>query len=296
MGNLVFIIIIINTILSVLFAIKMMPEGQKAWLALFFFVFPVLGALIYLIPLFLFKIHGRSGYDRETLIKRLEVKQENVMPVVERELNVIPIEDAMAVSSNFEKRALLLEQLKKDISGNYKSVLAAGGDSDSESAHYVAAARMEVYRRKQSQLSASKKEWEKDTTNHEKLINYFKVLEEYIESELLAEKEVEIYKKEYCNLVDRCLSMDGCIITDQQYSRCLSYFVDQKQYGKAEQLWRKIPDTCKNESTYFTMLKMYYDQGNKESFYDYLDELSSSKITLSSDGLKMLRYWKERRG
>lgn len=296
MGNIVFAIIMMNTILSVIFAVKMRSDRQKAWIALFFFMFPVMGFMIYFIPLSLFKIRGMiSSYDRETLIKRVEIKQENVMPVVERELNVIPIEDAMAVSSNSEKRALLLEQLKKDINGNYKSVLAAGGDSDSESAHYVAAVKMEVYRRKQSKLLAAKREWEKDDADNEKLIYYLKVLEEYVESELLAEKEAQIYKKEYCSVVETYLKIDKNIITELEYSCCLSYLIDLKQYEKAEQLWEQIPDMCKNEDTYFNMLKMYYENGNKNMFYNYLDALGMSKIILSSDGLKMLRYWQERR-
>ena len=192
MRDIVLGIILINTIISVSFAVRMISKGQKAWLALFFMVFPVMGIVIYLIPLLIFRIRGKSSYDRETLIKRLEVKKENVMPVVEKELNVIPVEDAMAVSSNVEKRALLLGQLKKDISRNYKTILVAGNDSDSESAHYVAAAKMEVYRRKQIQLATYKKEWENNTDSDEKAKCYLKELAEYIESDLLAEKEAKV--------------------------------------------------------------------------------------------------------
>lgn len=295
MGHIVLGIVIINTIASIIFAVKMSSKGQKVWLALFFVMFPVMGFLIYLIPLWILRIRGIGSYDRETLVKRLEVKQEDVMPVVQKELNVIPVEDAMSVSSNAEKRTLLLEQLKKDISGNYKTVLAAGSDSDSESAHYVAAAKMEVYRRKQAQLSACKKEWENDLESNEKLLCYLKELAEYIDSELLAEKEAGIYKKEYSRIVDTLLKEDKNILTAQECSCCLVYLTDLKQYEKAEQLWEEIPDACKNERSYITMMKMYYGNGNKDMFYKYLDELSMSNIKLSSDGLKMLRYWKERR-
>ena len=135
-------------------------------------------------------------YDRENLVKRLEIEQERVMPAVEKELNVIPIEDAMVISSNVEKRALLLEQLKKDINANYKVILPAGSDSDSESAHYVAAARMEVYRRKQVILAAKKKEWEKERDNPDKLKAYLNEIEDALDSNRLADKEEDIYRTE----------------------------------------------------------------------------------------------------
>lgn len=294
MERIVLIILLINTIVSILFAVKMKSEGQKAWIACFFLVFPVMGFLVYLIPLLIFRIWGIGSYDRETLVKRLDVKQESIMPAVEKELNIIPVEDAMAVSSNSEKRNLLLEQLKKDISENYKTVLVAGSDSDSESAHYVAAARMEVYRRKQSQLSVIRKEWENDKDNHEKLLCYLKELADYIESELLADKEADIYKSEYCRIVEDCQGKEG-LLSEREYSHYLSYLIGLKQHGKAEQFWEQIPEASKNESAYVAMMKMYHGNGDKDMFYKCLDELSKSEIKLSSDGLKMLRYWQERR-
>ena len=99
---------------------------------------PVLGEIIYFLPQLLLCIAKSGNYDRESLVKRLEVEQEHVMPELKKELNVIPISDAMAVSSNVEKRTLLLDQLKKNIFTNYKTILIAGTDSDSESVHYVA--------------------------------------------------------------------------------------------------------------------------------------------------------------
>ena len=295
MGYIVLGIVIINTIISIVFAITMHNKGQKAGLALFFFVFPVMGFLVYLIPLLILRLRGVGSYDRESLVKRMEVKQESVMPIVEKELNVIPIEDAMAISSNVEKRTLLLEQLKKDISVNYKTVLVAGNDSDSESAHYVAAAKMEVDRRKQSQVSGYKKEWEADKGNYEKLILYLEALSEYISSELLAEKEADIYKIDYCQKVNELLQKKKDMLKSKEYGCCLEYLIELGQDDMAESLWEHIPEECKSERNYLAMLKKYYTDVNKEMFYKYLDELSSSKIELSSEGLRMLRYWRERR-
>lgn len=295
MGYIVLGIVIINTILSIAFAIAMFSKGQKAGISIFFFVFPIMGFLIYGIPLWILKKRGVGGYDRESLVKRLDVGREAVMPVVEKELNVIPIEDAMAVSSNTEKRTLLLQQLKKDISVNYKAVLPAGNDSDSESAHYVAAAKMEVYRRKQAEVLLYKKEWEQDFDNYEKLMNYLTILSEYVDSDLLAEKESEIYKEEYCNKIEEVMIKKIELLTAEEYSCCLEYLVDLNQNDRAEFLWDSVPGEGKNEKSYITMLRMYYDLKNKEMFYKNLDELSASSIKLSSDGLKMLRRWTERR-
>ena len=224
----------------------------------------------------------------------MDIEKERVMPSVEKELDVIPVGDAMAVGSNYEKRKLLLEQLKKDIDVNYKVVLFASGDEDSESAHYVAAAKMEVDRRNQAKLIEVRKEWEQDLENDTKWKQYLCELALYIESDLLAEKEAQIYKKEYCSNVLEALEKRKTSISSVEYTKCLSYLVSLKQYEMVDNLWQQISDQDKEEESYWVILQMHHERLDKEKFYNCLDELSKSEIKLSAEGLKMLRYWKER--
>ena len=295
MERIIVSILIINTIASLIYAISAISKGQKTMIALFFCGLPLLGFCIYFIPQWILRIWGMGSYYRDTLVKRLEIEQERIMPAVEKELNVIPVEDAMAVSSNLEKRTLLLDQLKKDINTNYKVILPAGSDSDSESAHYVAAAKMEVYRRKQAKLVASKAEWKSEPDNQEKLSNYLTELQSYIDSNLLADKEADVYKKEYCNTMEHMMERKNNIFTAGEYSCYLTYLVDLKQYPKAEECWEKIGPDDKNEKAYQIMLQMYYDLKNEKMFYKHLEDLKKSKISLSASGLKLVRYWMERR-
>ena len=116
---------IINLVCSLVFTVVSAKKGQKLFLGAFFAVFPVMGFAIYFLPQSILKIQKNYAYDRESLVKRYDIEQEEAVPFIDRELNVVPIEDAMAVSSNEEKRALLLEQLKKDIHENYRVALPA---------------------------------------------------------------------------------------------------------------------------------------------------------------------------
>ena len=155
---------------------------------LLFIMLPIGGMLLWFLPKWMLYVQGKGSYDRESLVKRLEVQHEREMPEIEKELNIVPIEDAMVVSSNQEKRKLLLDQLKRDLFKNYRTVMAAGADSDSESAHYVAAAKMEVYRRNQSTVLAARRSWDKEYENDEKRESYLSELKNHISSGLLAEK------------------------------------------------------------------------------------------------------------
>ena len=174
-------------------------------------------------------------------------------------------------------------------------MLPAGGDSDSESAHYVAAAKMEVYRKKYVELSKVQKELEKEPENMEILRKYLKQLASYIDSELLAEKEAEVYKAEYCEKMEQAAKVKDNGMTAEEYSCYIIYLIELKKYKEAEKFWKKCEESKKNEAAYWKVLEMYYNMGEKQKFYKSLDCLEVSQIKLSSEGLKMLRYWTERR-
>ena len=290
-----FEVVIGNAVISLIYAVVMLAKRKNPVLSLFFLSLPVLGMGIYAIPLCVLKIRGRGIYDRETLVKRLDIEKERRSPEVEKELDVIPVEDAMEVSSNTEKRALLLNQLKKDMNTGYRSILPAGKDHDSESAHYVAAARMEVYRRKQEALAVRKKKWGRDLYNLKELRNYLMELEDYIGSDLLSEKEENGYKSEYCEIVEFVLRSHRENISPKEYSCYLRYLVELGESEKAEQCWENMRNEDKNENAYREMLKLYYERKDEKTFYQCVEELKKSEIELSAELLKTIRYWSKRR-
>ena len=290
-----FEVVIGNAVISLIYAVVMLAKRKNPALSLFFLFLPVLGMGIYAIPLCVLKIRGRGIYDRETLVKRLDIEKERSAPEVEKELDVVPVEAAREMASNTEKRALLLNQLKKDMNTGYRSILPAGKDHDSESAHYVAAARMEVYRRKQAVLAECKAIWEQDLYNFQNMQNYLTELEAYIGSELLSEKEANVYKTEYCEIVELVLQTQNDVFSPEEYSCYLRYLVELGQSGKAEQCWKNMRNEVKNENAYQTMLKLYYERKDENMFYQCLEKLKKSELELSAELLKTIRYWSKRR-
>lgn len=296
MDTLILIILFINLISAILFFIWHLAHKQKkAWMALFFLILPVLGYIVYYLPAWIARIVGTGEYDRESLIRRLEIEKGVQKPQVAKELNIIPVEDAMAAGTNLEKRRLLQEQLKKDIYKNYKVVLPAAQDKDSESAHYVAAAKMEAYRYMHERMKEKIDRFAEHPEQQEAFCDMLKVLNEYIQSDLLAEKEAGIYKKRYCEILETANQELKAQIDAPEWACYLSYLAGSGNYEQAEETYEKLEETQKDENVYFEMLDMYYFQKNKEKFYQCLDELKASSVLLTAEGLKTLRYWEERR-
>jgi hypothetical protein len=294
MNEALFLILLINLVGAIGFAIVSKNEKNKCILAVYFLFVPILGFMIYFIPRKIVEKKKNCFYDRDSFVKRLDIEKIQEIPTLQKELDVIPVEDAMAVGSNLEKRNLLLEQLKKDIYSNYKVLLAANDDADSESAHYVAAAKMEVYRYINEEVLKAKSEFEGDETNVDKIFGYLEKLSEYIESELLSEKEKNIYMAKYCEVINIVNKNPDITFLSIHNSNFISYLVELKRYDEAENFWNGLRDEERDEKSYMNMLLMYYKLKKKNEFYDCIAQIEQSSIKLSAESLQFLRYWKKR--
>lgn len=295
MSSMLIIILLINCAVSFLCAFRWKGEKEKLVNVFFFLALPVLGLGIYILPRLLLRFDRSVGYDRDSLVKRLEVANSLQMPEVREELSVIAVEDAMVVSNRKEKRSLMLKQLKKEEADNYRVVLAAGKDEDSETAHYVAAAKMEAYRNKFVDIIKTKNKVASGVMDGELVLELLEKIEIYIESELLAEKEAEIYKREYCQVLEEADSKVKKQLTVREYTNYISYLVDLDEYDKVQKVWDVKNENMICEKSFMKILEAHYKHREREKFYICLEQLKKSRIVLSPQGLEYIRFWESRR-
>ena len=280
---------------AALYALVKAVRKERAGVAVFFIVLPGFGYIIYFLPRLLHRLAGRETYDRDSLVKRFQIEQAAEHPDVQRELGIVPVEDAMAVSGTAEKRALLLNQLKKDVGENYKALLAAENDEDSESAHYVAAAKMEAYRVQQQRWMESYKAYQREPADPANFHAACTALRNLIDGRILSPREQEIYKKTYCGLIESQEEQDAKMLSGEDYEVYLVYLVESEQTQKAERIWNEEREKVKSERCYMKMIEMYYQQRDKEKFRQCMKELRADKqVRLSAQGLEVLRYWMQR--
>lgn len=283
----------VNSALAVLYAVIKRIRREGAGMAVYFLFLPWLGFFIYFLPGVLQAFLDRMGVDREAiLIHAFEVDLQPEHPDVREALNVVPVEDAMAVSGNTEKRALLLGQLKKDLRENYKILLAAEQDEDSESAHYVAAAKMEIYRLGQTRWLECRRDYEQDPGDPEKFHAACAALIELLSSGVLSPREQSAYRKRLCGLVQGRLESKEAEVSQREYEEYLSSLIELGSYEEAELLWRTHADKMRSETAYHNMLGMFYRQGERQKFEAILEDLRKNRqVRLSPKGLEQMRYW-----
>lgn len=285
-----------NFVLAALYAVRKGVRREGAPMVVFFLFLPGLGFLIYFLPGLLRSFLERAGIDREAVLTHVSwIDRQPEHPDVREALNIAPVEDAMAVSGNTEKRALLLKQLKKDLKENYKIILAAEQDEDSESAHYVAAAKMEIYRLQQTRWLECRRDYEQEPGDPEKYHAACQALIEMLAGGVLSTREQSAYRKRLCDLVQGQIDTEESEVSVKEYEEYLSSLVELGRYADAELLWQEYGDRMRSEEAYRDMLKMFYQAGERQKFENTLDDLRRNKqIRLSHKGLEQLRYWMNR--
>lgn len=290
------VFLVINLALSLLYFARKKAKGQKAGLTLFFIFLPGLGFLIYFIPVLFRAFLNRVGVDREAVLTHVhEIDRQPEHPNLQEELDVVPVEDAMAISDNADKRALLLKQLKKDLQENYKVLHAAEQDEDSESAHYMAAAKMEIYRIQQAQWMEARKDYEQDPSDPEAYRNACRALESLLDSGVFSLREQTAYRKRLCDLVQNQITTNEDVVSEREYELCLDSLVELGRHKDVEKFWSAHREHLKSEVAYQTMLKMFYQMRDRQKFQHTLDDLRQNRqVRLSPEGLEQLRYWSSR--
>lgn len=288
--------LVVNLALSALYAAVSGIRHEDMGMALFFVFLPGLGFLLYFLPGLLRAFLKNAGVDREAVLTHaFEIERQPEHPDVREALNLVPVEDAMAVSGNAEKRALLLAQLKKDLKENYRVLLAAAQDEDSETVHYVSAAKMEIYRLQQTRWLECRRDYERDPEDPEIYHEACDALLEMLSSGVLSKREQSAYRKRLCALVQGQIDSRESEVSMEEYEGYLDALIELGQYAQAELLWQGHSDRLQSEAAYHDMLKMFYQMGERKEFESVLDELRKNRqVRLSPRGLERVRYWTER--
>lgn len=144
-------VVVINTVLALIYFLwgvifhKKNELGENERIAFIIrsvciLICPVVGILFLAFGMLIKIIFFRETVDLEDVIFSKERVKQTVKADEERERNIVPIQDALAVSDKTDLRHLMLNVLKGDISESLASISLSLDSEDSETSHYAATA------------------------------------------------------------------------------------------------------------------------------------------------------------
>ena len=203
---------------------------------------------------------------------------------------VIPLEEAMSVNDAATRRRLMLDILHQN-PGEYIELLQeARLDDDIEVTHYASTAIMEMQRDYELSLQKAEKEYGEDPENSEKLEKYLHHLRRYIESGLVDQNVLFIYRNRYAELLRNKISrepedMDTRLQAVDNYLRLENY---SEAKALADILISKWPN---REETWFVRLKVFQQMRDGDGIKATIAQIKRRNVYLSPEGRATLAFW-----
>lgn len=292
--NIVYFILLANALGS--FSILLLPsmERRRQWCLCFScMVLPVFG-LLGMVFVFLFRtVFGNQEIDKEGLSVKLPGLDYISDVNFEKEVNVVPVEEALLVNPNMTKRQIVMEAIKHNPADYLISLKKALYTEDSETAHYAATGITDVKRVLERRVVAAAEEYQKDTDNRMAINRYIDALNLMIESKLT----VEIMHRQYqLTLVSilKSLIESGVIVETEKYELLIEALVNLGLMKEALK-WAKefVNAHPKKEKPLVYLLDLAYTQKDKYLFYDTLNELKHADFDTSTNTREMITYWEQ---
>ena len=291
-------ILILNTMAAIGYYIwsRMVHAQDKVKSAVYTIVMllcPVVGILFFAVGYGMYQFLFHKTVDLEDVIFSKEKTVTHTRADEERERNMVPIEEAIAVSDKESLRTLMMNILKGDIQKSLASIALALNREDSEASHYAA--------------SVLRDELNDFRTNVQKVYNQIKdkdaqqaeyccMLIEYMNSVLQQQVFTHMEQVSYVHLMAEV----GDILFESDWKRLTSPYVEWialraleiKDFELCEAWCRKgrenFPDSL---ATYTCQLKLYFTTQNKSKFFQVMERLKQSQIVIDKETLELIRIF-----
>jgi UDP-glucuronate decarboxylase len=254
---------------------------------------PLAGALLLAFSAWARGRHSKEAFDPHMdenespqiaslgIYKRIDMK---------KEMNIVPIEEALLLNDTTTKRRILIDALKNDSIQHLGILQKALENEDTETSHYAATAVMEIKRKLTLEKQKLSIKYEENKFDLETLIPYAKVLKSFIQSGLLDDRTLVKTKHTYSQVLESLL----VVYPDEEI-----YFVEKINIDLAIGNVDKARVMCKtfhiahpnSETPYIVSMQMHYTLKNNRLFQESLNDLKNSPIRLSNNALNIVRFW-----
>ena len=192
--NFIYQIVVVNTaiVLAYLLLFTLLGKFRPAVCkSIVMFLTPPFGVICFVVNFIVSLFDRKSDIDYLELTFSKEKREFAKQTDYETEKEFVPLEEALIISDVEDKRRALLNVLKADVSNNMKSLVKALDNEDPETAHYAAAALMDILQKYSKKLAGFQQKYQENPQDADINKEYADTTFEYISSGVLGEIEVK---------------------------------------------------------------------------------------------------------
>lgn len=288
-----FLIVVIYLLWNLLLR-KKENKGSYWIRAIVMLLCPVVGVCFFLISQVLYILFFSEPVDLEDVVFSKERVRTFVHADEESERNMVPLEEAIAITDTDGLRKLMLNIVRGDISKTLSAISLALNSEDTETAHYAASVLQDELNEFRMTVQ---RQYKYITTQEENRLLYAGMLVDYLNQFLEQKVLTELEQKSYVKIMDEVCNLiyyeEKERLSSTQYEAVCLRLMEVEDYENCEK-WckRAIYEYPNSLSSYTCQLKLYFNSGQKERFFAVIDELKQSAIVIDSETLELLRVFR----
>lgn len=289
-------LLIINLIVVLVYLIwnyiRRRERIGSVWMkAVMMLLCPVVGPMFILLSFLLFKVFSSQGMDLPDIVFSKDKAEKFLHPDEDMERNMVSLEEALEITDKKSLRTLMLNVIRGDYRNSLASINLALNSEDSETAHYAASILQDVLNDFRSQVQEKyllcQEEDESQIENCVKLVEYMNPI---LEQKVLADFEQRSMTEKMQEILEKAWELDKGKISSTVYEKVCQRLLEIKDYEKCT-LWcdRSMEQYPRVLSSYTCQLKLYFSCGNREKFFQVMQELRNLDITIDNETLELIR-------
>ena len=269
-------------------------DGKKTVMCFVTILLCPVVAPLFLIFSFLFqKIFFHTPVDLDDVIFNKDKVDDFKKGDDERERNIIPLEEALSVTDKQNLRTLMLSILQGNMMESLSVVAQALNSEDSETAHYAASALRDELNDFRSNVDRLETEIAKKDARQ---LEYAKALLRYLNvfvSQNVCSAMEQVTYVDKMEEVGNLLCAIGEDELDVEYFEWIAMaLLHIKEYDRAKTWALKAKEMFDMELTPYTcLLKIYFEQGDREQFFATMDEFKRTQIPVDHATMELMRVF-----
>lgn len=270
-------------------------DGRKTYVIRFLIMLlcPVAAPLFFFMTHLLYLTVFRFQVNLEDVVFDKSRVKTQVKANEERERNVIPVEEALAVSDEKNLRMAMMNIIKGDMHESLSSVALALNSEDSESAHYAASIlsdKLNEFRMGVHKLYRQMKEEEPGSTEYEEALAAY--MNDFLKQKIFMELEQSRFVRMLEEAMEQLYKKDASKLSAEWCESLCLRLLECKNFEQMEKWCQRLEEQYPDElCTYTCRLKLYFTVKNREAFFRTLNALKNSNIIIDNETLEMIRIF-----
>jgi len=252
---------------------------------------PIVGILYFATGYLIFRFIFHKQVDLSDVIFSKERKKSTIKEDIESKLNIVSLEDAIAISDKQSLRNLMLNIIKGDVHNSLTVISLALNSEDSETSHYAASVLRDELNDFRENVQKMFLEIQKEDSDQ---IKYCLILLKYMNGVLLQNVFIQMEQEQF---VEQMAEVGDLIYRKDRESMTIVLFewiclrlLEVRKFELAEEWCIRSMETFPEElSSYTCRLKLLFNMNEKEKFFQAINELKSSNIVIDSQTLELIR-------